>query len=299
MGMYLMLKTLARPFKKVGGEGNVERAKEIFKEESVRGPMEPRSIRLPEADSGFVLEEFKAWYGAIDPEDRIEFQLTYQGTTELFHFVYLLDKWLISGGKWNRPNFDQILEAYAVSHRCNKAEARAKYPGALEHDAVKSLLSRLTYRETLSSHMRILHKHHKLAEILLDQAVDAASNKDLSEAATFDEDGAKVTDGSAQALKLVQIATKAAEGIATQQQGEAAAQRAERTRNAMQRARDAAAALGAGKEPTEDELAVFIKHARDKLGTARFHQLLDHLDLPEPHPGGRTLSSEPGDHPAG
>lgn len=261
--------------------------------------MEQQSLRLPEADSGFVLDEFKAWWNAISPEDRVEFTLTYQGTTVLAQFVYLLDKWIIGGGKWNRADLGQIVEAYAVSHQCNATTARANFKDALEHDAVQAILSRLTYRETLSGTMRITHKHHRLVENVLDKALDAAASQDLSAGATYDEDGKLVSNGATNAIKLVQMAMKGAEGIATQSQATAASARAERTRNAMVNARAAAEAATGSKDPSEDELIVFFKNVRDRLGRHRFAELLSHSDLPELDSGGRALSSQQGDSQPG
>lgn len=217
-------------------------------------------MRLPEAGSGYDEEEYRAFWNGLDPEDRIEFSVVHQGSEAHARFVYLLDKWMISGGKWSRPDFGQIVEAYALAFSCTAATARKHYSEALEHPAVQSILARLTNRETFSAYLRIMHKRHSLTEKVLDEALDQT----------------KTQLGAAGNLKLVGAAIRAAASLSDSVSAAQAEGHATRTKVALERARAAAAQSGATRAslPSEDELVVFFRWISGQIGAERFDALV-------------------------
>lgn len=195
-------------------------------------------------------EEFSLWWGALDAQDRLEFQYTYGGSPRLARFVCAIDKLLVAGAR--RDGIKGTLkEAYVMATGRPLASAKeADGPSWYKHDAVQSLLARLRHRERVLVWIRIEQKYAQLVE----KGLDAALKEDGIDVKLFDA----VLRGAATFGKAVNM--------------EEAHERISRTKRGVANAREAAAQ--ANIKPTQEQLIEMLRALKNELGPEEFDQLV-------------------------
>lgn len=197
-------------------------------------------------------ELFALFWETIDPEDKYEFAHVDHGTDDHARFVCAYDRILTTGEREGRRNVHVLAYAQAMGVGLEDASRRAS--ATLAHPAVQALLAKIVQRDRLSTWIRLEALAYGLIEQLLREAEKSKSAKDAD------------------------VALKHFENMGKFIQTEALQARKERSKRAVQLARDrrdAARVLPAG-----DDLKLWLEAAKKEVGDEVFYATVNEL-VPE------------------